>query len=84
MARVGPQRHRKKKWLPKCIFLHCCIKELPDVGSCEPKHVVQCYVTFKRFVGRGIAVVCEIYLCQQRHTKPLYISYEISVAYCFF
>ena len=46
----------------KCVcFLHCCKKELPDVGSCELKHVVQYYVTFKCCVGRWIAVVCGIF-----------------------
>ena len=72
MTRVGPQRHTKKTSMLKCIcFLYCGIKELPDVGSCEPKHVEQCYVTFKCCVGQGNAVVCGIYLYQQRHKKPL-------------
>jgi hypothetical protein len=33
---------------------------VPDVGSCELKHVAQCYVTLKYCVGRCNSFVCGI------------------------
>jgi len=57
-----------------CLFFTVLQKGLPDVGSCESKHVVQYYVTCKCCVWRWNAVVCGISLCQQRHMKPFLIS----------
>jgi len=33
---------------------------MPDDGSCELKHVAQCYVTLQCGVGRRISGVCDI------------------------
>jgi hypothetical protein len=54
----------KRKYAVKhntLISYHYC-KELPDDGSCEPKHVAMCAMALQRCVGRHIFVCLKMHL----------------------